>query len=114
MSSTAEQRKQMIAAFDAGDDVRAVTIALSIAATMARSGDTSGAMAIRGEVDRQQAEAHRQTEYRRIRLDVATRLLAAGIDDWSVGDAITAADGLISANNTMPIPNEAHDAKRGG
>jgi hypothetical protein len=93
----------MIAAFDAGDDVRAVTIALSIAATLARAGNTSGAMAIRSEVDRQHAEAHRQAEYRRLRLEIASRLFAYDASA-TPGGSISAADKLIEANEAAPVP----------
>ena len=103
MTTTQHQRDQMIAAFDAGDDVRAVTIALSIAATMARSGNTSGAMSIRSEVDRIHAEAHRRVEHRKLRLEIASRLFAFDTNA-SVQGSISAADQLIEANNLAPIP----------
>ena len=103
MTTTQHQREQMIAAFDAGDDVRAVTIALAMAATMARSGNTSGAMSIRSEVDRIHAEAHRQAEHRKLRLEIAFRLFAFDVNA-SVPGSISAADQLIEANNLAPIP----------
>jgi len=101
--STTEQRKAMIAAFDAGDDVRAITIALQVCASMAREGNTSGAISIRNEVDMAHADAHRKAEHRKLRLEIAARLFAYDANA-TPGGSINAADLLIATNDATPVP----------
>ncbi len=110
MSSTAEQRKQIIAAFDAGDDVRAVTVALSIAASMARSGNTTGAMSIRSYVDRIHADAHRQAAHRKMRLEIASMRYSMN-SCIRADEALKEADDLIMANEAMPVPENTENDK---
>lgn len=99
---TPEQRTAFIEACDAGDEVRAVTLALQIAAHNARAGRTEQAMAIRSEVDRKQAAEAWARERRRLRLEVAAMIKCRNLDKYD-SDIIELAEDLIDANDKIPV-----------
>lgn len=61
------------------------------------------------------SEQQRQAEYRRVRLEVASRLMAGiGPNRWTViedvSDVLAAADELIAANEAAPVPARTQSA----
>jgi hypothetical protein len=100
---TPEQRSALLGALDAGDHVRAVTIALQISATLARQSRHADAMAIRRIVDHLQGREAAEREHRRLRLDIAARLMAGDISAKAY-QAVQWADELIAENDRTPIP----------
>jgi len=102
-----QQRTELIAALDADDDVKAVTIALSIAAQLARTNKRLEAMQIRDAVDVHQARASDERAYRVKRLDIAAMFSSSGSFGGTDIDAINWSDSLMAANASAPIPNGA-------
>jgi hypothetical protein len=101
---TPEQRKALVDACETGDDVRIVTIALQVAAMLARERKVDAAMAIRGRVDQMKAEKHMHEERRRKRLEIAASLYwRAG----SISDSVKLADALIEENENEPLIGDA-------
>ena len=101
---TPEQQTALLEACRESNDVRIVTIALQVAANCARNKRQEDAIAIRNSVDAMQVVAHREKEYRKIRLEVAARLYADPVINCDANDAVRFADSLIKANNETPIP----------
>jgi hypothetical protein len=104
---TPEQKRDLIAACDAGDDVRAVTLGLQIAAWNARAGMQDTAIACRRLVDDLQHADARRSEYMRRRLEIATAvspaLIGRGPRDAAAAEAIRYADALIVALSAIEI-----------
>lgn len=109
---TPEQRKHLLEACEAGDDVRIVTLALHIAATAAREGRTDTAVACRRAVDRHQQEEADARAHQEKRLTIATQLLAGVIPhlegpSFFMGSdrahaALAAAEDLLRNNRSFP------------
>ena len=104
---TPEQKRELIAACDAGDDVRAVTLCLQIAAWNARAGLQETAIACRRLVDELTHADARRAEYMRHRLAIATAvspvLLAESPRKEAAADAIRYADALLDALSSIGI-----------
>jgi len=105
-----EQRADILAACEAGDSVRVVTLALAIAATHARAGDTDKAIGIRRQVDDYHTREERERERRRM-LDQAalaaiTGLLAnpnrKGSPEAFAKDAYGIADAVLAMREIKP------------
>ena len=101
-----QQRTELIAALDADDDIRAVTIALHICAHLARTNKRMEARIIRDAIDVHQSRVSAEKEHRRKRLEIATAILA-GHKYWEDHVAIEAADRLMAENARKPIPDGA-------
>lgn len=98
---TPHQRAALLAAAESGDDVRAVTLALQIAAGMARANRRDEAMAITRLVDHIRRPDVAEREHRRMRLDIAARMSPPA---QSAELAVEWADKLIAANDEAPVP----------
>ena len=98
-----QQRTELIAALDADDDIRAVTIALHVCAYLARTNKRQEAMVIRGAIDVHQARASNERAYRIKRLEIAAVIMAGHKYIESL-QAIECADGLMASNASAPIP----------
>ena len=100
-----EQKKQLVDACNNNDAVKISTIALAIAATLAKQGKRGDACRIRSLYDRNQTAEHMAKEYRKIRLDIAKTILPLiGIEDVDLRDAVKIADDLIKINDEEPLP----------
>lgn len=104
---TPEQKRELIAACEAGDDVRAVTLGLQIAAWNARAGLQETAITCRRLVDDlRHADANR-AEYMQRRLAIATAVSPALIAECprkeAAADAIRYADALLDALSSIGI-----------
>lgn len=104
---TPEQKRELIAACDAGDDVRAVTLSLQIAAWNSRAGKQADAIACRKLVDDLLHADSARAEYMRNRLTIATAvspmLIRMGPREEAAAEAIRYADALISALSAIDI-----------
>lgn len=96
---TPEQYRLLREAAESGDEVRAVTIALQIAAHNARNGRKEAGIAIRREVDKVHARAEYEKERKRVRLQLAALI----IPHRTAAEAIREAESLIDLNDTMPV-----------
>jgi hypothetical protein len=96
---TPDQRRILVEACESGDDVRIVTIALQIAATLARDKRVVEALAIRKAVDDHNRQDSEWIEWKRVRLQVASQLIR---QDMTVLAAITQAAALMRANEREP------------
>jgi hypothetical protein len=104
---TPEQKRELIAACEAGDDVRAVTLGLQIAAWNARAGLQETAITCRRLVDElRNADANR-AEYMQRRLAIATAvipvLIGEGTRQDAADEAIRCADALLDALTSISI-----------
>lgn len=100
---TPEQRAALIAACDAGDEVRCTTIALQICATAAREGRREIAQHIRLFVDNMLNREVAEKAYKRKRLEIAGRIIGSH-PTASVHAAVGLADLTIKACAETPIP----------
>ena len=98
---TPEQRTALIAACDEGNDVRIVTMALHIAAHLARERRNGEAATIRDLVDEHDRSDGYDREFRRMRLDVAKRLIG---HTCGIREAIDMADTLIVSCAQVAVP----------
>jgi len=101
-----QQRTELIAALDADDDIRAVTIALHICAHLARTNKRMEARIIRDAIDVHQSRVSAEKEYRRKRIEIAAVIMAGQKYIESL-QAIECADSLMAANASAPIPDGA-------
>jgi hypothetical protein len=114
---TPSQKADLKAACEAGDDVRIVTVALSIAAHAARERRPNEAVVIRSRVDEHLQAEEREREHKRMRLTVAAHImpgLLAGAHDKEklIGvcrRSIRVADMLMYANTTTPCRDWSWD-----
>ena len=127
---TPEQRTNLIAACELGDEVKIITLALQIAAKSARDGKVKEAVAIRHLIDAHQGREQAEKEYKRQRQEIATQVLAGLVANpggpyqssprcgWGLVnctrediayEAVRIADSLIDANQGVPIPNRTSD-----
>lgn len=72
---TPEQKSQLLAAVEAGDDIKAVTLSLQIAAWNARVGNRDEAIKIRSLVDDLMKADNAKAKYTQERLNVAKSVL---------------------------------------
>lgn len=100
---TPEQRAALIAACDAGDEVRCTTIALQICATAAREGRTTAAMNIRTFIDGMHNREEAEQAYKRKRLEVAMHLFSY-YPRTDIYEVVGIADALIRACMETPVP----------
>jgi hypothetical protein len=104
---TPEQRQELIAACDAGDDVRAVTVGLQIAAWNARAGFLETATKCRQLVDDLRHAGAARAEYMQRRLAIATAvsraLIGHGPRQDAAAEAMRYADALLDALSSIPI-----------
>ena len=98
---TPEQKKELIAALDADNDVRAITIALQVCAWMARNKRPDDAVKIRSMVDAVQERKSFEAEWRKKRLTIAVSIYIGRT--ISLEDAIKLADSFINQNETEPL-----------
>ena len=68
---TPSHRSALLAAVDAGDDVKAVTIVLQVIAQKAKAGEQDEASQLRKLLDEHRGGAGAATAYRRLLLDMA-------------------------------------------
>lgn len=104
---TPDQRRALVHACEAGDDVQTVTLALHIAASLARSGDQPKAMAIRRAVDDHQAREERERERHRLRVEFAKAALPGILsnpgtimdcsEEWACKRSFVVADLMLKA-----------------
>lgn len=105
---TPEQKKQLIEACDADDDVRIVTVALGVAATAARERRTEVAIQIRYLIDHNQDKDSQDREYYRRRLEIAQFLIPRfagnyGTDAVAAYESVRLADVLMAMNGRIPL-----------
>lgn len=104
---TPQQKAELIAACEAGDDVRAVTVALQITAWNARAGNKAEASACLRLVDALRHADNARAEYLRQRLAIATAvspsLIGTGRREDAAAEAIRYADALLSALSAIEI-----------
>jgi hypothetical protein len=114
---TPEQKTALIDACERQDEVRAVTIALQIAAKAARDKKNDAAVAIRDLIDAHKSRDQVAKEYRQLRLTVATQIASgmmangncrapttsAGHENLSEY-AVGMADALIHVNAECVVP----------
>lgn len=111
---TPEQRRALVQACEDGDEVRIVTLALQIAASLARAGDQPKAMAIRRAVDDHQAREEREQAHQRMR-DEFAKVALAGIlanpgtlldcsEAWACKRSYVVADLMIKERGLRTIP----------
>lgn len=98
---TPEQKKELIAALDADNDVRAITIALQVCASLARNKRPDDAVKIRSMVDSFQERKSLEAEWRKKRLAIAVSIYTG--NSTSMKDAIKMADLFINQNETEPL-----------
>jgi hypothetical protein len=105
---TPSQRTELVHALESGNDVRVVTIALQLAASAARERRQDDAVAIRKLVDDHHSRESADIQYRRMRLDVAKRIMPVLTNSaWKETDsraAVMAADALLHAVATIAVP----------
>ena len=99
---TNEQRNQLIAACETGDDVRIITIALHVAASCARAKQLDAAIAIKSRIDAVQGQLASEKEYRRERLEV---IKAFALYDQGLEERVEYADKIMRANQVAVIPS---------
>jgi hypothetical protein len=104
---TPEQKRELIAACEAGDDVRAVTLGLQIAAWNARAGFQETAITCRRLVDDLRHADTNRAEYMQRRLAIATAvspvLIGHGLREDAAAEAIRYADALLEALSSIGI-----------
>ena len=100
---TPEQKTQLIAACESGDDVRIVTVALQVCAWLARNGRQLEAIALRSSTDDVARTEHAIREHKKKRLEIAS-LLFAFDENTSADGAIRGADLLMCTNEEMLTP----------
>ncbi len=104
---TPQQKEELIRACDSGDDVKAVTLCLHIAAWNARKGLRETAVQCRALVDElQNADANR-AEYMRTRLKIAMavsgKIIGQASREEAAAEAIRYADALMAAMSSIKI-----------
>lgn len=100
---TPEQKTQLVAACESGDDVRIVTVALQVCAWLARNGRQLEAIALRNSTDDVARTEHAIREHKKKRLEIAS-LLFASSPNYSAGEAVRGADLLVRTNEGIPTP----------
>lgn len=119
---TPEQKGALLSACTEGDDVRIVTVALSIAATHARAGDTASAMSIRRLVDDHQGREERERERQRMR-DEFAKVALAGImanpgtiidcsEAWACKRSYVIADLMLKERDLRPVIGPLSDTEK--
>ena len=104
---TPEQKQELIAACEQGDDVRAVTLGLQIAAWNARAGMQETAITCRRLVDELRNADSRRAEYMQKRLEIAIAvspsLIGLGPREDAAAEAIRYADVLLDCLSSIGI-----------
>ena len=96
----------IIAALHDSDIARAQRATLHLAAHLARDSADDATLSGQAAEEAEQDRARKQADYRHRRLEIATAILA-GHKYWEDHVAIEAADRLMAANASAPIPDGA-------
>ena len=121
---TPEQKTALIDACERQDEVKAVTIALQIAAKAARDKKNDAAVAIRDLIDAHKSRGQVEKEYRQLRLTVATQIASGMLANANsrapttvagcevlAQFAVSTADALIHVNAECVVPDGKEDPK---